>query len=250
MKKQFLLFILMFFISASIQFSACEESEDKSSYCDTDVMINQAENQYVVNAQVFGGIQGCGIVTVEKGGETITDAVVKLNGTELVYDETMGYASYLSNSSGDEVELEVTHEGSIISSGRVCLPSFPGISNIDSGDVHQKNTDLTINWSTVSNATAIDVTIEEDITYEQYSSGLLPPITTSHTIPSSFFNLSSEWSDTAECVITVTAYYGISPDVEYQSLDSTNLGYNINGSAGSFMGVNGDETTIYVPISD
>ena len=79
---------------------------------------------------------------------------------------------------------------------------------------------------------------------------MLPPITTSHTIPSSFFNLSSEWSDTAECVITVTAYYGISPDVEYQSLDSTNLGYNINGSAGSFIGVNGDETTIYVPISD
>ena len=86
MKKQFLLFILMFFNSASIQFSACEESEDKSSDCDTDIMVNQAENQYVVNAQVFGGIQGCGIVTVEKDGETVTNAVVKLNGTELVYD--------------------------------------------------------------------------------------------------------------------------------------------------------------------
>ena len=145
-------------------------------------MVNQAENQCVVNAKVFRAIQGCGIVTVEKDGETVTNAVVKLNQTELVYDETMGYASFLSNSSGDEIELEVTHEGSIISSGKVCLPSFPGISNIDSGDVHQKNTDLTINWSAVSNATAIDVTIEEDITYEQYSSGLLPPITTSHTI--------------------------------------------------------------------
>ena len=50
MKKQFLLFILMFFNSASIQFSACEESEDTSSDCDTDIMVNQAENQYVVNA--------------------------------------------------------------------------------------------------------------------------------------------------------------------------------------------------------
>ena len=238
----------MFFISSSIQFSACEESEDKNSDCDTDMMVNQPENQYRVNAQVFGGIEGCGIVTVEKNGETITNAIVKLNGTELAFDETIGYASFLSNSSGDEIELEVTHEGSVISSGKVCLPDFPGISNIDSGDVHQKNTDLTINWSAVSNATAIDVTIDEDITYEQYSSGLLSPKTTSHTIPSSFFNLDSDWSDTAECVINVTAYYGISTDVEYQSLDSTNLGYNINGSAGSFLVVNGDETTIYVPI--
>ena len=250
MKKQFLLFILMFFISASIQFSACEESENQSSDCDADIIVNQPENQYRVNAQVFGGMQGCGIVTVEKNGERVTNAIVKLNGTELVYDETTGYASYLSNSSGDEIKLEVTHEGSIISSGKVCLPSFPGILNIDSGDVHQKNTDLTVNWSEVSNATAVDVTIEEDITYEQYSSGLLSPLTTSHTIPSSFFNLSSDWSDTAECVISVTAYYGIGPEVEYEELDSTDKGYNITGSAGFFMGVNGDETTIYVAISD
>ena len=213
-------------------------------------MVNQAENQYVVNAQVFGGIQGCRIVTVEKNVETVTNAVLKLNQTELVYDETIGYAPYLSNSSGDEIELEVTHEGSIISSGKVCLTIFPSISNIDSGDVHQKNTDLTINWSAVSNATAIDVTVDEDITYEQYSSGLLPPITTSHTIPSLFFNLYLELSDTAEYVINVTAYNGISTDVKCQSLDSTNLGFNINSSAGSFLGVNGDEITIYVPISD
>ena len=96
----------MFFISASIQFSACEESENKSSNCDTDIMVNQPENQYRVNAQVFGGIEGCGIVTVEKDGETITNAIVKLNGIELAFDETMGYASFLSNSSGDEIELE------------------------------------------------------------------------------------------------------------------------------------------------
>ena len=250
MKKQFLLFILMFFTSASIQFSACEKSESENSDCDTEVMVNNPENEYRVNAQVFGGIEGCGIVTVEKNGEIVTNAVVKLDGTELTYDETSGYAAFLSNSYGDEIELEVTHEGSIVSSGKVCLPGFPGISNIDSGDVHQKNTDLTVNWSAVSSATAIDVTIDEDITYEQYSSGLLSPTTTSHTIPSSFFNLSSAWSDTAECVINVTAYYGISPEVNYEDLDSTDLGYNINGSSGFFMGINGDETTIYVPISD
>ena len=110
----------------------------------------------------------------------------------------------------------MTHEDSIISSGKVCLPGFPGIYNIDSSDFHQKNTTITINWSVVLNATAIDVTIEEDIAYEQYSSGLLPPIKISHTIPSLFFNLSSELSGTTECVITVTAYYGISPGLEYQ----------------------------------
>ena len=93
-------------------------------------------------------------------------------------------------------------------------------------------------------------TIDENITYQQYSSGLLSPVTTSHTIPSSFFNLSSDWSDTAECIINVTAYYGVSSEANYEDLDSTDLGYNINGSAGFFIGINGDETTIYVPISD
>ena len=48
----------------------------------------------------------------------------------------------------------------------------------------------------------------------------------------------------------VTAYYGVSSEENYEDLDSTDLGYNINGSAGFFIGINGDETTIYVPISD
>ena len=109
----------MFFISASIQFSACEESENKSSNCDTDIMVNQPENQYRVNAQVFGGIEGCGIVTVEKDGETITNAVVKLNGTELAFDETMGYASFLSNS---KIEFLVPSNFSLIEK-RIILPN-------------------------------------------------------------------------------------------------------------------------------
>ena len=79
---------------------------------------------------------------------------------------------------------------------------------------------------------------------------MLSPTTTSHIIPSSFFNLYSDLSDTAECVINVTAYYGVNYEANYEDLDSTNLGYNINGSAGFFIGMNGDETTIYVPISD
>ena len=117
---------------------------------------------------------------------------------------------------------------------------------------------ITVLKSKISYATITDtelyyvgsITIDEDITYEQYSSGLLSPTTTSHTVPSSFFNLSSDWSDTAECIINVTAYYGVSSEENYEDLDSTDLGYNINGSAGFFIGINGDETTIYVPISD
>ena len=61
---------------------------------------------------------------------------------------------------------------------------------------------------------------------------------------------SSDWSDNAVCVMNVTAYYEASSKVNYEDLYSTDLSYDINGSAGFSIGINGDETKVYVPISD
>ena len=252
MKKNLLLSILMFFLMASVQFSACSnDDDDDSSDCDVDISTNTPTNDYEVVAQVWGGLTGCGIVSIEKDGVRITDAVVKINGYELSYDESMGYATSLAASDGSEMELEVTHNGSVISSGKTCVPSMPTITNIDSGDVHQLSSSLTVQWKSVDYATAIELSINEDANYQNYSSGFLEPTATSHTIPASFFELNSQWIDSAECYITVSAYYGIEPSMSPTILDSSSgVGVNIEGSSGVFIGLNMDETTIYVPLGD
>ena len=252
MKKHLLLSILMFFLMASVQFSACSNDDnDDSSDCDVDISTNTPTNDYEVVAQVWGGLQGCGIVQIQKDGEEVTDAIVKINGYELSYDPSMGYVSSLAASDGSEMELEVTHNGSVISSGKTCVPSMPMITNIDSGDVHQLSSSLTVQWKSVDYATAIELSIHENVNYQDYSSGLLEPTATSHTIPASFFELSSQWVDSAECLITVSAYYGIDPDMNPTILDSSSgVGVNIEGSSGAFIGLNMDETTIYVPLGN
>ena len=252
MKKHILLSILMFFLMASVQFSACSnDDDDDSSNCDVDIATNTPTNDYEVVAQVWGGLQGCGIVQIQKDGEEVTDAIVKINGYELPYDESMGYVASLAASDGSEMELEVTHNGSVISSGKTCIPSNPTITNIDSGDVHQLSSSLTVQWKSVDYATAIELSIDENVNYQDYNSGLLDPTTTSHTIPATFFDLSSQWVDSAECMITVSAYYGIDPSMESTVLDSSSgVGVNIEGSSGAFIGLNMDETTIYVPLGD
>jgi len=250
MKKHLLLSILMFFLMASFQFSACsnDDDEDDSSDCNVDITTNTPTNDYEVVAQVWGGLSGCGIVSIEKDGAPVTDAVVKINGFELSYDEDIGYVSSLTASDGSEMELEVTHNGSVIASGKTCVPSNPTITNIDSGDVHQLSSSLTVQWKSVDYATAIELLIEENVNYQDYSSGLLEPTATSHTIPTTFFDLSSQWIDSAECLITVSAYYGIEPGMNLDS--SSGVGINIESSSGVFMGLNMDQTTIYVPLDD
>jgi len=251
MKKHLILSILMFFLMASVQFSACSnDDEDDSSDCDVDITTNTPTNDYEVVAQVWGGLSGCGIVSIEKDGAPVTDAVVKINGYELSYDESMGYVSSLAASAGSEMELEVTHNGSVIASGKTCVPTSPTITNIDSGDVHQLSSSLTVQWESVDYATAIELSVDENVNYEDYSSGLLDPTATSHTIPATFFDLSSQWVDSAECMITVSAYYGVEPSMATILDSSSGVGVNIEGSSGVFMGLNMDQTTVYVPLGD
>tara|TARA_Y100001970_G_C14202289_1_gene841817 strand:+ start:393 stop:1151 length:759 start_codon:yes stop_codon:yes gene_type:complete len=252
MKKQLILSILMFFIMASVQFSACSSDEDEAASLCTDTPTNMPTNEYMVIAQAIGGIQGCAIVMVSKGGENIVDAIVKINNTTLIYDEYLGYAGYIdASTAGAEMELVVTHKETVIASGKACVPSSPTITNIDSGDVHQKNTALEVQWSSVDYATAIEVSATNSTGDDDYSSGFLDPTTTTHTIPATFFDLSSSWDDQAECTITVNALNGVSMGNENAiGFDSLEVGINMEGASGLFISVNGYETTVYVPLDN
>ena len=241
---------------ASIQFSACGSNEEKTmdeaaSSC-TDTPMNTPTNEYMVIAQAIGGIQSCGIVMISKDGDNVVDANVKINNTPLLYDEYLGYAGYIdASTAGAEMELEVTHNGTLIAGGKTCVPSNPTITNIDSGDVHQRNTNLQVQWNSVDYATAIEVSATSTTGDDDYSSGFLEPTTSTHTIPATWFDLSSSWDVIAECTITVNAINGISTDNEnIIGSDSLEVGYNLEGASGLFISINGDETTIYVPLDN
>ena len=255
MKKHILLFILMFFTMASVQFSACSSDEDEAadvvaSLC-TDTPTNTPTNDYMVVAQAFGGMQGCGVVMISKDGENVVDAEVKMGNSTFTYDEYMGYTGMIAATDGAEMELEVTHNGTLIASGKTCIPSSPTITNIDSGDVHQKNTALEVQWSSVENATAIEVTMTDPMGDEDHNSGFLDPTATTYTIPASWFDITSSWGGYAECEITVTAVNGISMENEDAlGSDSLAIGVNIEGASGVFIAANADETTVVVPLDD
>ena len=252
MKKHILLFILMFFTMASVQFSACssDEAADEAASLCTDTPKNTPTNDYQVVAQAIGGLQSCGIVMVTKDGEDVVDATVKIGNTTLAYDADMGYAGFIDASTiGAEMELEVTHNGTVIASGKACVPGYPAITNIDSGDVHQKNTALEVKWNPAVHATAIEVSASTSTGDDDYSSGFLDPTTTTHTIPATFFDLSSIWDDRAECSISVNALNGIAPE-DQDIMESETAGINMEGATGLFISVNGDETKIYVPLGN
>tara|TARA_B100001964_G_C14172190_1_gene572026 strand:- start:207 stop:926 length:720 start_codon:yes stop_codon:yes gene_type:complete len=236
---------------ASIQLSSCEDKDEENSSCNVDLSTNTPTNDYNVIGQLalvkmFGGIMGCAIVEVTKDGVPITDAVVTINGEE-VPNEDMGfvYSAQLSLSPGSEWELEVSHNGSIIASGNTCIPTEPTISNLDSGDVHTKNTSLTVQWNSVDYATSIIVEMVDWNDGSEHSSGFLDPSITSYTIPDTVFNFSSTFYDTISCNINVSAVSGVSPGVIDENDEE--IGYNIEGASGVFMGVNQSSVEILVP---
>jgi len=48
----------------------------------------------------------------------------------------------------------------------------------------------------------------------------------------------------------ISAYNGIETGIDTDALDSSDVGYNIEGASGILIGLNMDQTTIYVPIND
>ena len=95
----------------------------------------------------------------------------------------------LSLPTSNSYDLTITHNGNLIASGEgVKTPdAIPVISNLDSGDVHQKNTDLTVQWGSVSDVTSWQVT---STVYgsQTYQSILLPLDARNHVIPGANFS--------------------------------------------------------------
>ena len=165
MIKKFLFILLMasLMFTVQISFIGCEDNNDDSGP-DVHGSANQfpATNNYEVNARIvgvvsFGGLSTCADIQITKDGAVIEDALVLVNSDTIPYD----FGVYqLSLPTSNSYDLAITHNGNLIASGEgVKIPDgIPAISNLDSGDVHQKNTDLTVQWSSVSDVTSWQVT--------------------------------------------------------------------------------------------
>ena len=127
-------------------------------------------------------------------------------------------------------DLTITHDGDLIASGAgVTIPeSIPVITNLDSGDVHQRESDLTVEWNSVSNVTSWQVTSSVSGS-QAYESTLLPLDSRSHTISGSYFLPGTH-------DIQVNAINGLYPGDD-NALSNPEVGYEIEGPKGYFMGI-------------
>ncbi len=235
--KKTLLFVLMLSLAVTIQltFPACEEDGDNGDIHEIDIL--EPTNDYEVIVQILGiGSMGCSMGEVILNGSAVLDAEVKINSTELVYDEDvetyMDESNTITYTAGTEYNLSIKHNGNTIATGYAVMPSIPTINNISSPHSHTLNTDLELEWNNVTNASSILVTVqhEDTVTWEDeiYQSGLISGEATGFTIPGSFFDSNGEY------VLTVEAYYGLAEGLDMDDIDSTK-GYNIDGPAGVFM---------------
>ena len=239
MIKKFLFFLLMasLMFTVQISFIGCEDNSDDSGP-DVYGSANQfpATNNYEVNARIvgivsFGGLSTCADIQITKDGAVIEDALVLVNSDTIPYD----FGVYqLSLPTSNSYDLAITHNGNLIASGEsVKIPDgIPTISNLDSGDVHQKNTDLTVQWGSVSDITSWQVT---STVYgsQIYQSALLPLDARSHVIPGTNFT-------PGEHDIQVSAINGLYPGDD-SALSNPNVGYDIDGPKGYFTGITQSE---------
>ena len=94
--------------------------------------------------------------------------------------------------------------------------------------VHQKNTDLTVQWGSVSDVTSWQVT-STIYGSQTYQSALIPLDARSHVIPGANFSL-------GEHDIQVSAINGLYPGDD-SALSNTDSGYDIEGPKGYFIGI-------------
>jgi len=196
------------------------------------------ENEYDVLAIItkFSGMSSCtnGIsVAVKEGNEYFRNATVIINDNPLsVNEDTLIGPIYSSDSiSYDDqtkYSLEISLYDEIIAFGNAVMPTTPQITNIDSGYYHSLNKKLKIKWEPVRHATSLELLTNH------YSSGLLKPTTTEHTIPDTVFREYGEYS------LVIIAYNGINPDFDFGNYDIEELekGYNIQGATGIFVVAN------------
>ena len=106
--------------------------------------------------------------------------------------------------------------------------AIPVISNLDSGDVHQKNTDLIVQWGSVSDVTSWQVTNTVNGS-QTYQSALLPLDARSHVIPGPNFS-------PGQYDVQVSAINGLYPGDD-PALSNPDSGYDIEGPKGYFIGI-------------
>ena len=160
-------------------------------------------------------------------GAVIEDALVLVNSDTIPYD----FGVYqLSLPTSNSYDLTITHDGNLIASGEgVKTPdAIPVISNLDSGDVHQKNTDLIVQWGSVSDVTSWQVTNTVNGS-QTYQSALLPLDARSHVIPGPNFS-------PGQYDVQVSAINGLYPGDD-PALSNPDSGYDIEGPKGYFIGI-------------
>ena len=235
-KLLFAMLMASLMFTVQISFTGCEDNDDSGPDVSGSADQFTATNDYEVNARIvgvvsFGGLSTCADIQITKDGAVIEDALVLVNSDTIPYD----FGVYqLSLPVSNSYDLTITHNGNLIASGEgVKTPdAVPVISNLDSGDVHQKNTDLTVQWGSVSDVTSWQVT---STVYgsQTYQSDLLPLDARSHVIPGANF-LPGEHD------IQISAINGLYPGDDL-ALSSPALGYDIEGPKGYFIGITQSE---------
>ena len=235
MIKKFLFILLMasLIFTVQVSFIGCEDNNDDSKP-NVYGSANQfpATNNYEVNARIvgvvsIGGLSTCADIQITKDGAAIEDALVLVNTDTIPYE----FGVYqLSLPTSNNYNLTITHDGNLIASGEgVKTPdAIPVISNLDSGDVHQKDTDLTVQWGSVSDVTSWQVT-STIYGSQTYQSALIPLDARSHVIPGANFS-------PGEHDIQVSAINGLYPGDD-SALSNPNVGYDIEGPKGYFIGI-------------
>ena len=235
-KLLFAMLMASLMFTVQISFTGCEDNDDSGPDVSGSADQFTATNDYEVNARIvgvvsFGGLSTCADIQITKDGAVIEDALVLVNSDTIPYD----FGVYqLSLPVSNSYDLTITHNGNLIASGEgVKTPdAVPVISNLDSGDVHQKNTDLTVQWGSVSDVTSWQVT---STVYgsQTYQSDLLPLDARSHVIPGANF-LPGEHD------IQISAINGLYPGDDL-ALSSPAVGYDIEGPKGYFIGITQSE---------
>ena len=232
-KFLFAVFMASLMFTVQISFIGCEDNNDDSG-TGVSGSANQvpATNDYEVNARIvgvvsFGGLSTCADIQITKDGAVIEDALVLVNSDTIPYD----FGVYqLSFATSNNYNLTITHDGNLIASGEgvKTADAIPVISNLDSGDVHQKNTDLTVRWGSVSDVTSWQVT-STIYGSQTYQSALISLDARSHVIPGANFS-------PGEHDIQVSAINGLYPGDD-SALSSPDAGYDIERPKGYFIGI-------------
>jgi len=262
MFKKIAIGVMLFFMAVSVPIivPSCNSTSTPTGPGNnsTTPTVNTPTNKYFVSVIVtnLGGLGGCGMGIVKKDinndgsfSQTINDAQITINSTNLTVDTSLGLysTSSLSADAGTAYNMTAKEGGATIATGYAIMPSTPVISAPANLSNHAINSALPVTWSAIQHASSIEVsvgyidatTMSSDTTV--YDSPGLQPNQTSYTIPQTVFNLAGTY------IINVDGIYVI--NAGSATIDSTVKGYNIAGPAGLFVAVSEAIDTVYVNTS-